>query len=122
MAADIYPAYPPDLTPAQLRHLAVEAQDWAHLHGLVVRPPPDSSAKVESEADAEADADAGAGVRAGALATAAPVTLFPSLFPKECFEEALRLQPAYNRLYMDIVSEGAFLEEVLKEWVHFRSC
>ncbi len=60
--------YPPEITANEEARLAEVAKDWALAHGLTVRPPP---AVVAAEADPQS-----------ILATAVPVTLFPSPFPK----------------------------------------
>jgi hypothetical protein len=41
----------------------------------------------------------------------APITLYPSLYPRTGFENALRLQPAFNLLYANIANDLSFLEE-----------
>ena len=101
MAASIYPDYPPTLSEAQLRLLCSEINDWAIAHGLAVRPSPSF---VSNDADPQ-----------GVLATSAPVTLYPSLFPKACFYEALSVQKAYNLLYASIARDEEWLEGVIKE-------
>ncbi len=50
------------------------------------------------------------------LATTAPVTLFPSLFPRACFEEGRAIQTAYNELYACIANDEEWLGEVVKEY------
>ena len=82
MASQVYPEYPPDLSPEQERYLLTNLKDWSIAHGLAVRP---AETFVSKEVDP-----------AGALATTAPVTLFPSLFPRRCFEQAKAVSKAYN--------------------------
>ena len=101
MAASIFPPYPPDLTAEQQQHLCTEINDWAIAHGLAVRPAP-----------AFVSNDIGP---AGALAVTAPVTLFPSLFPRSCFEEAVRVQRAYDALYAAIARDEEWLRGVIEE-------
>jgi glutathione synthase len=43
----------------------------------------------------------------------APITLYPSLFPRSCFDTAQQLQPSYNLLYANIANDVAFLEGVI---------
>ena len=43
----------------------------------------------------------------------APITLYPSLFPRSCFETAQQLQPSYNLLYASIANDVGFLEEAI---------
>ncbi|OTB20637.1 hypothetical protein K445DRAFT_50775 [Daldinia sp. EC12] len=93
--------YPPEITPSEGERLTEVAKDWALAHGLTVRPPP---AVIAAEADP-----------AGILATAVPVTLFPSPFPKVCFDQGVAVQKAYNELYASISQDEEFLARVVKE-------
>jgi len=43
------------------------------------------------------------------------VTLFPSPFPKACFEQAKSVQPTYNELYASISRDEAFLKDIVEE-------
>lgn len=47
----------------------------------------------------------------------APVTLFPSPFPKTCFEEAYRLQPLFNDLVERMANSDAFITDSLERVV-----
>ena len=102
MAASIYPNYPPSLTPHQHDYLVSNIKDWSILHGLAVRP---SASYVAEEVDPSRS-----------LATTAPVTLFPSLFPRTCFEEARSIQTIYNELYAAIAADVDWLREVVEEY------
>lgn len=93
--------YPPELTPAESEQLLFTIKDWSIAHGLAVRPP---LALVASEADPQ-----------GILATSAPVTLFPSPFPRVCFEQAKSIQKAYNHLYAAIAQDEEFLQGIVQE-------
>jgi hypothetical protein len=101
MSAQIYPPYPPTLTTSEKEYLLSNLKDWSIAHGLAVRP-------VESFVPKETDP-------AGALATTAPVTLFPSLFPRTCFEQAKAVSKAYNELYSAISVDEAWLGEICNE-------
>ena len=68
-------------------------------HGLTVRPT--SSYAKDDEA--------------GDLAITAPVTLFPSLFPMNCYHEALMIQTAYNEMYANVARDEEWLGDVMKE-------
>lgn len=92
-------SYPPVLQDAERERLVQVVKDWTVAHGLTVRPPP---------AIAGNDTE-------GILATSAPVTLFPSPFPKSCFEEAKAIQTTYNELYALISRDEEFLTEMVKE-------
>ena len=94
--------YPPELSPEQLEYLMSNLKDWSILHGLAVRPP---VSFVTKEHDPSRS-----------LAVTAPVTLFPSLFPRACFERAKDIQKAYNELYASIASDEKWLGEIVEEY------
>lgn len=92
--------YPPNIEDqAERDALAQEIKDWSIAHGLAVRPPP---AVVEDNPR-------------GILAMNAPVTLFPSPFPRSCFEEAVAIQKTYNELYASISNDEEFLGGLVHE-------
>lgn len=93
--------YPPSLTSEQRNFLLSSLTDWSLSHGLIVRPPP---AFIKENPN-------------NALATHAPVTCFPSVFPKEPFVRAREIQMAYNELYAAIASEEReeWLGEIIEE-------
>ncbi|KAK7735901.1 Glutathione synthetase [Cytospora paraplurivora] len=93
--------YPPDVDDAERKRLIEVIKDWAVANGLTVRPPPSLVA-------AEADPD-------GVLATNVPVTLFPSPFPRVCFQQAKAVQKAYNELYARVSQDEDFLSSMVKE-------
>jgi len=101
MAVSIYPEYPPNLTPEQSEYLLSNVKDWSILNGLAVRP---STAFVSKEVDPS-----------GSLAVTAPVTLFPSLFPRACFDEARAIQEAYDELYTLVSRDEQWLEKIVEE-------
>ena len=96
MAASIYPDYPPQLSDSQNQYLLSNIKEWSILHGLAVRP--------SEEVDPS-----------GSTAVTAPVTLFPSLFPRSCFDEARAVQTAYNELYASIASHADWLRTIMEE-------
>jgi len=100
--ADRYADYPPEISPEQQEHLATTVKNWSIEHGLTVRPAPSFVAQ---------DLDPH-----GILATNAPVTLFPSPFPRACFEQAKSLQKAYNELYAAISNDEDWLENIMREY------
>ena len=97
----MYPEYPPELNDEQREYILSNLKDWSIAHGLAVRPAP---TYVSMEQDPS-----------GALATTAPVTLFPSLFPRVSFEQAQSVVQAYNELYSAIASDEAWLKEIVEE-------
>lgn len=93
--------YPPALTASKLEYLLTSFTDWSLAHGLAVRPPP----TVQHPNDS--------------VATHAPVTLFPSLFPRALFDRAREIQTVYNELYANIASEEGeqWLASIIEEFV-----
>jgi hypothetical protein len=94
---------PSTLSAEERAHLVEATKDWAAANGLTIRPLPTAATK-------EADP-------AGALVTHVPVTLFPSRFPRKCFEQAEKVQPAYNELYARISDDEEFLGGLVNEYV-----
>lgn len=92
-------AYPPTATEAEIEHLIDVTKDWSAGNGLTIRPPPTVIA-------AEADPN-------GISAVSAPVTLFPSPFPKQCFEQAKNVQKSYNELYAAVSRNESFIAETV---------
>ncbi|KAI7610328.1 glutathione synthetase large chain, partial [Hortaea werneckii] len=103
MASSMYPDYPPDLDAEQQKYLLQNVEDWSIAHGLAVRP---AATWVSKQQDP-----------AGALATTAPVTMFPSLFPEGCFDQAKSVAKSYNELYSAIASNESWLKEIVEELV-----
>ncbi|KAK1835192.1 hypothetical protein QBC39DRAFT_419790 [Podospora conica] len=99
MASPTKNTFPPSLDALEKENLVQVIKDWSIAHGLAVRPPPAVAAN-----DPE-----------GILAINAPVTLFPSPFPKACFDDAKAVQKAYNELYANISRDEKFLEELVHE-------
>lgn len=95
--------YPPDLSSQQADYVLSVIKDWSIAHGFAVRVP---TSLVSSETDP-----------GQILALPAPVTLFPSLFPRPCFEEGLEIQRAYNELYAAIVRDEGWLGSIIEEYV-----
>ena len=104
MAISIYPDFPPELNGEQTENLLSNLKDWTITNGLAVRPSP---ALIPRDVDPFS-----------ALAVTAPVTLFPSPFPHQCFEEAKALQPVFNLLYSSISKDESWLGEVIEEYGH----
>lgn len=92
-------SHPPELSPAQFAHLQNEALSWAHAHGLAVIPPTSPLGNAHPHT----------------LTQHAPITLFPSTFPKAAFEEAVSVQKDYNELYVGIVREKEWLRGIVEE-------
>ncbi|EEP79518.1 conserved hypothetical protein [Uncinocarpus reesii 1704] len=103
MDQSAYSTYPPELSSEQKKYLVTTVKDWTIQHGLAVRPSPDV---VSNASDANS-----------VLATNAPVTLFPSLFPKSCYDSAVSVQTVYNELYAAITADEAWLGEIIENLV-----
>ncbi|RMZ80554.1 hypothetical protein DV737_g2930, partial [Chaetothyriales sp. CBS 132003] len=103
MSTQIFSTYPPEISSEQLEYLTAYVKNWTILHGLSVRPSPSLVSEHINPLNV--------------LATSAPVTLFPSPFPRNSFEQAQGLQKLYNELYVSIASNEAWLEAILKELI-----
>jgi glutathione synthase len=97
----MYPEWPPELNDEQTEYLLSNLKDWTIANGLAVRPAPSF---VPQQTDPS-----------GSLATTAPVTLFPSLFPRVCFEQAQSVIDAYNELYSAIACDEIWLKSIVEE-------
>ena len=104
MADSLYANYPPAITPEQEGYLVQSIKDWSIQHGLIVRP---GRSIVSDDLNSH-----------HVLATNAPVTLFPSPFPKSCFKHARSLQKVYNELYAAIANDEDWLGVMVKEYEH----
>ncbi|KAL3901857.1 MAG: hypothetical protein SGCHY_000274 [Lobulomycetales sp.] len=76
-----------------------DAIDWALAHGLVVR-----------QETASQDIDNHSTV------IHAPFALYPSPFPRSCFDEAVGLQPIVNKLVHQLSLDESFIHSVMKEY------
>ena len=94
-------AYPPDLNADEREALVRAIKDWSIGNGLAVRPPANVIAR-------EADPT-------GIAAINAPVTLFPSPFPKLCFMQGKSVQKTYNELYAAVSRDEEFIAQIVKE-------
>ncbi|PYH99889.1 glutathione synthase [Aspergillus ellipticus CBS 707.79] len=103
MTNSIYSDYPPQINSAQKEFLVRTVKDWTAQHGLVIRPSP---AFISKESDPR-----------GVTVTSAPVTLFPSPFPKACFEEAKALQTVYNKLYAAITCNEKWIGDIMEDLI-----
>jgi glutathione synthetase len=101
--ASVPTKYPPELSREEEHYLLAILKDWSIAHGLAVRPAPSF---VQLSQDPT-----------GVLATTAPVTLFPSLFPRSCFDEGLAIQRAFNELYSAIAQDEEWLQGIVEELI-----
>ncbi|KAF2203700.1 glutathione synthase [Delitschia confertaspora ATCC 74209] len=103
MTPEQSPEYPPELSPEEEQYLLSTLKDWSIANGLAVRPAPSFISKEQDPS--------------GVLASTAPVTLFPSLFPRSCFLEGCRIQSAYNELYSAIARDEDWLKSIVEELI-----
>ncbi|KAK9370130.1 glutathione synthase [Lipomyces kononenkoae] len=88
--------YPPTLTEEETTNLAIALRDWSLSHGLVIRAPTETNAADESSVHV-------------------PLTLHPSPFPKNLFDQARGLQTAFNELYAKVADDSEFLNRITEE-------
>ena len=97
--------WPPKLSEEQRRELAIQAATYSLAHGMLLIPKPAHGE--EDIKSAKSDQTLGP-----SSAIHAPVSLFPSPFPREHFELAKRLQKAYNVLYARVAMDELFLDGI----------
>ena len=90
-----FDSWPPSLSSVQLEALTLYATTFAISHGLLYLPPAERQPTVPT------------------AAIHAPVSLFPSPFPRKLFELALRLQKISNVLYARIAMDHEFLDQIM---------
>jgi hypothetical protein len=88
-------SWPPSLSPVQLEALTLYATTYAISHGLLYLPPAEHQPIIPS------------------AAIHAPISLFPSPFPRKLFELGLRLQKTFNILYSRIAMDEEFLDQIM---------
>lgn len=88
-------SWPPSLSPVQLEALTLYATTYAISHGLLYLPPAEHQPVIPS------------------AAIHAPISLFPSPFPRKLFELGLRLQKTFNILYSRIAMDEEFLDQIM---------
>lgn len=87
--------WPPSLSPVQLEALTLYATTYAISHGLLYLPPAAHQPVIPS------------------AAIHAPISLFPSPFPRKLFELGLRLQKTFNILYSRVAMDEEFLDQIM---------
>ncbi|KAJ3415197.1 hypothetical protein HDV05_005337 [Chytridiales sp. JEL 0842] len=78
----------------ELKDLAV---DWCVVNGLVVRSPATKEVPIPTSV------------------LHAPVSLYPSRIPRDCYERAVKIQPLFNALVDIIAKDEKFIHEVMEE-------
>jgi hypothetical protein len=90
--------YPPRLSDGQLEVLVSDVKDYQITHGSLLK-------LVKTDDDHTV------------LSRLVGVTLFPTLFPKNLFKEALALQTIYSKLYASVAEDDEWLYSVLKDLI-----
>jgi hypothetical protein len=91
----VFSDWPPTVTKDQLEALTLYATTYAFSNGLLYLPPIQPQPPVPTSA------------------IHAPLSLFPSPFPRKLFELAQRIQRTYNVLYARIAMDEEFLDNVM---------
>jgi len=107
-SANTIPSLPPPLTIPQLTLLLSQTQDDQLVHGSIIKHFPRHNAYLHPDAQ-----DA----HGPPFATPIGVSLFPSLFPRRLFQQALDLQTSWNELYAKVAVDEDWLQEVLGELI-----
>lgn len=87
------PAWPPTLTEEQQSHLLLLATTYAFSHGLTYLPPNPTFPPTST--------------------ISAPLSLFPTPFPRHLFDLVREIQPIYNALYARVALDWEFLDRVM---------
>lgn len=84
---------PHRLSEEHWKFLVDNVRDWQYQHGSILKYPPRSG-----------------------LVASRPIgaTIFPSNFPRGCYDEALAIQPIFNELYAKISEDEEWLHEALE--------
>jgi hypothetical protein len=98
MVNSTHSSYPPELADKLADYLFDLLKDFCFSNGLLQKPP---------------TTDPNATTIEGAIP--APVTVFPSLMPLSCVEEAKSIQTFYNRLYAGISKDEDWLKPIIEE-------
>lgn len=88
-----YPAYPPKPSSEEAAFITQTTIDWSLGNGLTMLSPEGK----------------------GVTAVHAPVTIYPSPFPKSAMINALAVQTAFNELYANVANNEEWLKESLTE-------
>lgn len=93
MTTSSLPAWPPAFTPEQQARLLLLASTYALSHGFTLLPPNPTNPPTS--------------------AIPAPLSLCPTPFPRELYDLAVKIQPAYNALYVNVTKDVEFLDRVM---------
>jgi glutathione synthase len=100
--------WPPTLAKKELLVLAEHAITRAQANGALIKCP--ETEQIEPSSELNIVKISGLGV----LVSHAPMSLFPSPFPKSCYDEAVRLQPLFNALVHKISKDAVYLDKIFE--------
>lgn len=92
-STSLLPPWPPALTQEQQAKLLLLASTYALSRGFTLLPPSPTNPPTS--------------------AIPAPLSLCPTPFPRDLYDLAVRIQPAYNALYVNITKDVEFLDRVM---------
>ena len=98
MSSSQLPNWPPVFTAEQTSQLLHLATTYALGHGFTLLPPHTAESPSTS---------------APTSAIPAPLSICPTPFPKDLYELAVKIQPAYNALYVNVTRDVEFLDRVM---------
>jgi glutathione synthetase len=90
--------YPPSLLDEQLDTLISDIRDWQLTNGSLLK-------LVQTEEEN------------AVLAQPVGITVFPTLFPRQLFHEAISLQKLYNKLYIAVAEDEEWLHSILRDLI-----
>jgi hypothetical protein len=99
------PIWPPKLSEKRIEFLVRKATTWALANSFVLIPP--------TPVDPNEDPDRPAPVPPPTRAQPAPLSLFPTPFPRRLYQQANSLQNMLNSLYMRVSLDHKFLDKVI---------
>jgi hypothetical protein len=101
------PTWPPKLSERRLQFITKQATSWAIAHSFVLIPADPNAGQVDLAAIAPP----------ATRAQPAPLSLFPTPFPRRLYQQANSLQNMLNSLYMRVALDWPFLDRVIGESV-----
>lgn len=99
------PIWPPKLSEKRIEYLVRKATTWALANSFVLIPP--------TPVDPNEDPSYPAPVPPPHRAQPAPLSLFPTPFPRRLYQQANSLQNMLNSLYMRVSLDHKFLDKVI---------
>jgi hypothetical protein len=104
------PEWPPKLSDKRIEYLTKKATTWALAHSFVLVPP-------DPDYDPYDPKYKHAPIPPPTRAQPAPLSLFPTPFPRRLYQQANSLQNMLNALYMRVSLDWEFLDKVIGQSV-----